>query len=113
MLEGADEGLRKLAEHVLGHSQRIVLLDEGTLAASGHLEPERGTRRVGRTAEVDVVYDEVYARRRHEEVDVTPSQPGRQPKFVEVPLKEMASGGRFERVLGLATQAHMRRVGAL
>jgi hypothetical protein len=84
-----DRALHGYAELVLGTAGKYVLEDEGTLAASGHLEPEHGVRRrPDGGAEIDVVYSTPYAARRHEEIDVTPSIAGRQPKWLERAVKE-------------------------
>lgn len=91
LLDAGDRALRTIAEDLLGRSQRIVLLDEGTLAASGHLEPSVGVEQLGNTHQVTVRYSTPYAARRHEETNITPSVPGRQPKYLETPLKEMAA----------------------
>ena len=92
-----DRALRSYAELVLGRAGDYVLLDEGTLAASGHIEPENGVRHTPNGAEVDVVYSTPYAARRHEEIGVTPSVPGRQPKWLERAVKE--THHRFELVI--------------
>lgn len=75
----AARGLLLGAEHVLGESQRLVPLDEGTLQHTG-------------TASVDeqsltamVSYDTPYAVRQHEELDWRHA-PGRQAKYLEQPL---------------------------
>lgn len=109
--DAADRALRIIAEDLLGRSQRIVLLAEGTLAGSGHTEPERGVHHDGRERSIAVVYSTPYARRRHEEthtaagVPIQPSVPGRQPKFLEAPLKAMA--GRYQAALAEAIRRGM------
>lgn len=95
--ERLDQALRAYGELVLGVAGGYVLLDEGTLAASGHLQPETGVDRTADGASVLVVYSTPYAARRHEEMDVTPSVPGRQPKWLERAVKETA--GRFDAVI--------------
>lgn len=92
-----DRALEAYAELVLGTAGKYVLEDEGTLAASGHLEPDRGVEHDRQGAHVDVVYSTPYAARRHEDLEVTPSIPGRQPKWLERAVKETAP--RFEAVI--------------
>lgn len=104
MEQRADRALRIIAEDVLGDANRIVLLDEGTLAGSGHLEPETGVAQAadGRRT-VSVVYSTPYAQRRHQETHrqdgtpIQPSVPGRMPKWLEITLK--AKAPRYEAAL--------------
>lgn len=92
-----DRALEAYAELVLGTAGKYVLEDEGTLAASGHLEPDHGVEHDRHGAHKDVVYSTPYAARRHEDLDVTPSIPGRQPKWLERAVKETAP--RFQAII--------------
>ena len=88
LLAEADQALHAFAELVLGEAGKYVLEDEGTLAASGHVEPEVGVEHTATGSTVLIVYSTPYAARRHEELDITPSMPGRQPKWLERAMKE-------------------------
>lgn len=98
LLDAGEQALRIIAEDLLGRAGKLVLEDEGTLAGSGHVEPEHGVERsAGGRRQVRVVYATPYAARRHEETHgpvsgapIVPSIPGRQPKWLETPLKAMA-----------------------
>lgn len=70
---------------LLGEAQRIVPLEEGTLAASGTVDvQERGDR-------IDVVvrFSTPYAARQHEEAGWQ-HRTGRQAKYLEAPAKRLA-----------------------
>lgn len=89
---------KMVGDDLLGEAQRIVLLDEGTLAASGEVEVD--VRPDG--VELTVSFNTPYAARRHEETDVTPSVPGRQAKYLEAPLKDRLP--RYEASLAAAVR---------
>ncbi|MFD6968383.1 minor capsid protein [Streptomyces sp. NPDC059949] len=73
----AEEGLQKALEHLLNEANKLVPLDEGTLQRSG---------RVVRTGlNGFVTYDQVYARRQHEEL-TWKHLPGRSAKYLEKPM---------------------------
>lgn len=73
----AGEGLQRALEHLLTESRKIVPLDEGTL--------ERSSRVVRDGLEGGVVYDTVYARIQHENLEYRHA-PGREAKYLEKPL---------------------------
>lgn len=73
----AEEGLNEGLEHVLGESQKLVPLEEGTLRRSGKV--------VVHGMEGAVSYDTVYAKRQHEEVTWR-HLPGRSAKYLEIPF---------------------------
>ncbi|MEH0650664.1 minor capsid protein [Streptomyces scabiei] len=73
----AEEGLRRGLEHVLGESQKLVPLEEGTLRRSGKV--------IVNGMEGAVSYDTVYAKRQHEEVTWR-HLPGRSAKYLEIPF---------------------------
>ncbi|MBP5931826.1 hypothetical protein F3K39_28235 [Streptomyces sp. LBUM 1479] len=73
----ASEGLERGLEHVLGESQKIVPLEEGTLRRSGKV--------VINGLDGAISYDTVYARRQHEELTWR-HLPGRSAKYLEIPM---------------------------
>lgn len=73
----AEDGLQRSLEHLLAESRKIVPLDEGTL--------ERSSRVVRNGLEGAVVYDTVYAKVQHENLDYK-HLPGRKAKYLEGPL---------------------------
>lgn len=77
--------LRVFADSVLGEAQRIVPLEEGTLAGSGDVEI------VEREGYVDAVvyFSTPYAARQHEEAGWSHRE-GRQAKYLEEPMKRLA-----------------------
>lgn len=75
--QGAEEGLQKSLEHLLGEARKIIPLREGTLERSG-----RVTRDGLNGA---VTFDTVYARIQHENLDYK-HLPGRMAKYLEIPL---------------------------
>jgi hypothetical protein len=80
LLDGASaNGLMLAAEHLLGVSRQLVPLEEGTLERSGVASVDEGEL----TAAVS--YDTVYAVRQHEEMTWR-HDPGRQAKYLEVPM---------------------------
>jgi len=81
--EGAATGLELGMEHLLGESNRLVPLDEGTLERSGRAQVDRAEL-VGA-----VSYDTVYAIRQHEEMTWR-HLPGRQAKYLEQPAHSEA-----------------------
>lgn len=86
----------KYADLVLGEAGRIVLLDEGTLAASA----DRETEVTPTSVEVTMSFGTPYGARRHEELGVTPSVAGRRPKFLEEPANRAAP--RYPAILAAA-----------
>lgn len=80
---------------VLGEAQRIVPLEEGTLAGTADRET------IEQLTGVEVIgsFSTIYAARQHEELDWT-HRDGRQAKFLEAPFK--ARVGSFERGLAAA-----------
>ncbi|MFI9824413.1 hypothetical protein ACIHFC_28775 [Streptomyces sp. NPDC052013] len=75
----AARGLYLGAEYVLGESQAVVPIDEGTLQSSGTASVDEGALMAM------VSYDTPYAARQHEELDWRHA-PGRQAKYLEQPL---------------------------
>lgn len=82
--EGAARGLLLGAEHILGESDKLVPLDEATLARSGTASVDAGTL----TAAVS--YDTPYAVRQHEDLTYQ-HLPGRIAKYLELPADSEAS----------------------
>jgi len=74
------------ADRLLGEAQRIVPLEEGTLAASGDV------RRIDHSDRVEwiVSFSTPYAARRHEELTAQIKVAGRQAKYLEEPAKRLA-----------------------
>lgn len=68
------------AEHVLGESDKVVPIEEGTLSRSGAASAETQ----GRTAVGAVSYATPYAVRQHEELDYR-HDAGRTAKYLERP----------------------------
>lgn len=99
----ATVALLKWGDLVMGESQRIVLLDEGTLAGSGDVSDpiERGER-----VEIELSYSTIYAQRRHEELNVKPSVAGRRPKFLEEPVN--AAAPRLPAIIAAAVRGVTR-----
>lgn len=75
-----------LMGEVIGHAQRIVPHDEGTLEGTGTVHPPVT---VGDTTVVIGSFSTPYARRQHEELDWK-HLPGRQAKYLEDPFKRVA-----------------------
>lgn len=73
----AEKGLEKGLEHVLGEARKIVPHQEGTLERSGRV--------VQNGLNGGIVFDTVYARRQHEELDWK-HKPGRSAKYLEKPM---------------------------
>lgn len=94
----AEEGVRRCGEDLLGKSQRLAPVEEGTLRASGELEVEVVAGEITAT----VSFNTVYAARQHEEMDWQHPKGG-QAKYLEQPLRE--DGPRYERIIGLAMEA--------
>lgn len=93
MLDGAEDGVKRVLEDLLGRAQRLAPVEEGTLRAAGNLEV---TRTAG-DVEGTISFDTVYAARQHEETDwVHPL--GGQAKYLEAPLREQLP--RYERIIG-------------
>jgi hypothetical protein len=80
----AARGLLLGAEHVLGEADRLVPLDEATLARSGTASVDAGTL----TAAVS--YDTPYAVPQHEDMTYQ-HLPGRQAKYLEQPAEAEAN----------------------
>jgi hypothetical protein len=76
--EAAADGLGEAMEHLLGVSQAITPIEEGTLVASGKAEVDRGEL-IGA-----VSFDGPYAVYQHERLDLR-HDPGRQAKYLESP----------------------------
>ena len=74
---GAEEGVQKSLEHLLSEARKIIPLREGTLERSGRVD------RDGLNGQV--VFDTVYARIQHENLDYK-HLPGRTAKYLEIPL---------------------------
>jgi hypothetical protein len=77
-------GVEKALEHTLGEARKIVPLREGTLERSGKVVMLDGT------AQGEIVFDTVYARRQHEEL-TWKHAPGRQAKYLEQPMNTEAA----------------------
>lgn len=75
----AVRGLGQGAEHILGESNKIVPLEEGTLLRSGATDVDPGALRAS------IYYDTKYAARQHEEMTWR-HDPGRQAKYLETAL---------------------------
>jgi len=90
--DAAARGLRDAAEDLLTESQHLVPHDEGTLMASGTVEPPVGVEERAGGLEVTVGFNLVYAARRHEETDavISKAQEGRRAKYLETPAKQRA-----------------------
>lgn len=73
---GAVRGLTLAAEYVLGESNQIVPIEEGTLGRSGATSVDPATLRAS------VSYDTSYAVRQHEDLSLR-HDPGRQAKYLE------------------------------
>jgi hypothetical protein len=76
--EAAADGLGEAMEHLLGVSQAITPIEEGTLVASGRASTDRGEL-VGA-----VSFGTVYAVYQHERLDLR-HDAGRSAKFLERP----------------------------
>jgi hypothetical protein len=98
---GTVEGLGRAAEWLLGESDQLVPLEEGTLARSGVASVDEASM----TAAVS--YDTPYAVRQHEELEWR-HDPGRQAKYLEQPLHE----GRDTMAAILAAAIRRRTDGA-
>ena len=127
MAAGALDGLIRAGEDLLGRSQRLAPVEEGTLRGSaaltvivdgrryegatsrGHAEAAaRAAARAGRTPslEVEVSFNTVYAARQHEELGW--SHPlGGQAKYLQAPL--LAQSARYSRIIALAAQRGAQR----
>jgi hypothetical protein len=84
-------------DSILGEAQRIVPLEEGTLAGSA----DRVTHQLPNGVEVEGFFDTVYAARQHEEVTWA-HRDGRQAKYLETPAKALIP--RFEPGLAAAVR---------
>lgn len=80
--EAAQAGLKDAAEHILAESQKLVPLEEATLARSGIADVQG--------LEASISYDTVYAARQHEELDWQHGN-GRQAKYLEQPMNTEAN----------------------
>lgn len=69
------------AHHVLGESDKLVPIEEGTLSRSGNATAETQ----GQTAVGAISYDGPYAVAQHERMDYR-HDPGRTAKYLERPL---------------------------
>ncbi|GAA3455877.1 hypothetical protein GCM10018962_77110 [Dactylosporangium matsuzakiense] len=78
---GEVEGVGRAAEWLLGESDQLVPIEEGTLARSGVASVDEAT------ATGAVSYDTPYAVRQHEELEWQ-HDPGRQAKYLEQPWLE-------------------------
>lgn len=85
-------------DSVLGGAQRIVPLEEGTLAGSA----DRKTEQTADGVEVVGYFDTIYAARQHEELGWQHRQ-GRSAKYLETPFK--AAVPLLERGLAAAVGA--------
>lgn len=118
---GAEQALRRVAEDVLGEAQRRAPHEEGTLAASGHIEPEGGFATLpDGTQYIEVVFSTVYAAAQHEGWAIMHSggtewrwearhysKAGTGPKYLEGPIKENLN--RYERIVGMAIEVELQR----
>lgn len=74
--EGAARALALAGEFVLGESNRIIPLEEGTLESTGGVGVDEAN------LQANVSYTSVYAARQHEELTWR-HDPGREAKFLE------------------------------
>ncbi|MUL39631.1 hypothetical protein FZ103_00285 [Streptomonospora sp. PA3] len=97
--EGAEVGLGKGLEYLLGESDRLVPLEEGTLQRSGTTDQDglSGT----------VSYDTVYAARQHEELTWR-HDPGRQAKYLEQPASDPSTHRTIEALIGAEIRRRLR-----
>lgn len=78
--QGAQDGLRIAAEHLLGASRAIVPIDTGELSRSGRAEVDSAR------LEATVSYNTPYAVYQHERLDLH-HKAGRKAKYLETPLR--------------------------
>jgi len=97
---GAWEGLVRAAEHLLEVSSELAPHEEGDLARSGTVTPNR------RAYRVSVSYHRVYARRQHEELTWRHA-PGKTAKYLEGPMS--TERATMLRIIQRATRNKMRR----
>lgn len=92
--KGAARGLMFGSEHVLDQANRVVPVaqDGGTLLRSGVADIDESEL----TAAVS--YDTVYAARQHEEL-TWQHAPGKQAKYLEMPLNEAQQSGVVARLI--------------
>lgn len=79
MRKAAIKGLNLAGEHLLGESQNLVPLEEGTLERSGTVVVDEDA------LSATVVYDTRYAVRQHEDMTYQHA-PGRSAKYLEKPM---------------------------
>lgn len=91
----------KFADLILGEAQRIVPLEEGTLAGTA----DRETTVTPQGVEIVMFFATVYAARQHEELGYRHIA-GRQAKYLEAPFK--AAVPKFPAVLAAADAAARR-----
>jgi hypothetical protein len=89
----------RAGEDLLGKSQRLAPVEEGTLRGSGELD----VHETADGAEAVVSFNTVYAARQHEETEWEHPKGG-QAKYLEQPLRE--SAGTYQRLAEL----ELRRV---
>lgn len=99
--KAAARGLFKGAEHVKEEANRIVPLEEGTLARSGATAVDEGALRAA------VSFDTPYAVRQHEELTWHHDR-GRQAKYLEQPL----NGAPGKRAFQLVADEIKHEIGA-
>lgn len=94
----ASRGLRLALEHILAESKKIVPLEEGTLERSGRVDVDG--------LDGAISFDTVYAVRQHEEL-TWKHLPGRQAKYLEVPM--MRERDRALEIMAVPLRRWLRR----
>lgn len=79
--EAAWQGLLLATEYVLGESNRVIPIEEGTLMREGTVERDKSKLKTA------VVYFGPYAQRQHEDMTFR-HDPGRSAKFLEKALAD-------------------------
>jgi hypothetical protein len=79
--DGAEVGMRRAVEHLLGVSRSLAPIDEGTMIRSS----EATVTSDGSVVTGTVTYSTPYAIRQHEELAYRHA-PGRQAKYLEGPM---------------------------
>lgn len=98
--KAALKGVRKLAEVILGESQKLVPVDTGTLKDSGLVATDK------KNQIVTIAYNTPYARKQHE--DSTLNHPkGGQAKYLERPFNEKS--GELEKYIGDSIHKVLRK----
>lgn len=98
--KAALKGVKKLADNILGESQKLVPVDTGILKESGAIDTDK------KTNIVTISYNTPYARKQHE--DNTLNHPkGGQAKYLEQPFNEKS--GEIEKFVGDAIHKALQR----